>query len=126
MPIVYLRSPSKRQCYLITAKHSKGKYNTDISQNAQYLALFRTPSDRKQIGMIGERTFDKNRVHFINAHSLQRDQKTFRYLFLDNKSATPADKQILADLFGECYAYHFGVNNGDDVEHTRLETKDAG
>ena len=38
----------------------KGKYNTDISRNAQYLALFRSPSDRKQIGIIGERMFDKN------------------------------------------------------------------
>ena len=45
----------------------KGKYNTDISRNAQYLALFRSPSDRKQIGIIGERMFDKNRVHFMNA-----------------------------------------------------------
>ena len=43
----------------------KGKYNTDISRNAQYLALFRSPSDRKQIGIIGERMFDKNRVHFM-------------------------------------------------------------
>ena len=39
----------------------KGKYNTDISRNAQYLALFRSPSDRKQIGIVGERMFDKNR-----------------------------------------------------------------
>ena len=46
----------------------KGRYNTDISRNAQYLALFRSPSDRKQIGNIGERTFDKNRVHFMNAY----------------------------------------------------------
>ena len=68
---------------------------------------------------------NKNGVHFINAHSLQRDQKTFGYLFLDNKSATPADKQIHADLFGECYAYHFGENNSDDVKHTRVETKHA-
>ena len=35
----------------------KGKYNTDISRNAQCLALFRSPSDRKQIGIIGERMF---------------------------------------------------------------------
>ena len=33
----------------------KGKYNTDISRNAQYLALFRSPSDRKQIGIIDEK-----------------------------------------------------------------------
>ena len=43
----------------------KRKYNTDISRNPQYLALFRSPCDRKQIGIIGERMFDKNRVHFI-------------------------------------------------------------
>ena len=55
----------------------KGKYNTDISRNAQYLALFRSPSDRKQIGIIAERMF---------------------------MPGTPPDNQILADLFGECYA----------------------
>ena len=37
----------------------KGKYNTDISRNAQYLALFRSPSDRKQIGIIEERMSDE-------------------------------------------------------------------
>ena len=31
--------------------------------------------------------------------------------------------QILADLFGECYAYHFGVNS---TEPTRVETKPVG
>ena len=43
-------------------------------RNAQYLTLFRSPSDRKQIGIIGERMFDKNRVHFItvNARRLVR------------------------------------------------------
>ena len=39
----------------------KGKFNTDISRNAQYMALFRSPSDRKQIGIVAERMFDKNR-----------------------------------------------------------------
>ena len=37
----------------------EGKYNIDISRNAEYLALFRSPSDRKQIGIIGERMFDR-------------------------------------------------------------------
>ena len=40
---------------LLQNRFPKGKYNTDISRNAQYLALFRSPSDRKQIGIIGER-----------------------------------------------------------------------
>ena len=97
----------------------KGKYNTDISRNAQYLALFRSPSDRKQIGIIGERMFDKNIVHFMNAY-YKETEKPFGYLLVDNKPDTPADKQILADLFGECYVYHFGVNS---TEPTRVQTK---
>ena len=100
----------------------KGKYNTDISRNAQYLALFRSPSDRKQIGIIGERMFDKNRVHFMNAY-YKETEKPFGYLLVDNKPGTPADNQILADLFGECYVYHFGVNS---TKPTRVETKPVG
>ena len=96
----------------------KGKYNTDISRNAQYLALFRSPSDWKQIGIM----FDKNRVHFMNAY-YKETEKPFGYLLVDNKPDTPADKQILADLFGECYVYHFGVNT---TESTCVETKPAG
>ena len=62
--------------------------NTDISQNAQYLALFRSPSDRKQIGIIGERMFDKNRVHFMNA-KYKETEKPYGYLLVDNKPGTP-------------------------------------
>ena len=45
---------------------------------------------------------------------------------MDNKPHTPVDKQILADLFGECYAYHFGVNNTGGAEPTCVETMLAG
>ena len=86
----------------------KGKYNTDISRNAQYLALFRSPSDRKQIGIIGERMFDKNRVHFMNAY-YKGTEKPYGYLLVDSKPGTPPDNQILADLFGKCRAYQLGV-----------------
>ena len=100
----------------------KGKYNTDISRNSQYLALFRSPSDRKQIGIIAERMFDKNRVHFMNAY-YKETEKPYGYLLVDNKPGTPPANQILADLFGECYAYHFGVNS---AEPTRVETNPVG
>ena len=100
----------------------KGKYNTDISRNAQYLALFRSPSDQKQIGIIAERMFDKNRVHFMNAY-YKETEKPYGYLLVDNKPDTPADQQIFADLFGECYAYHLGVSS---TEPTRVETKPVG
>ena len=66
-----------------------------------------------------------NRVHFINAY-YKETEKPFGYLLVDNKPHTPADQQILADLFGECYAYHFCVNNTDGVEPTCVETMPAG
>ena len=51
---------------------SKRKFNTDISRNAQYMALFRSPRDRKQIGIIAERMFDKNRQRFMSAYYQKR------------------------------------------------------
>ena len=63
--------------------------------------------------------FVKNRVHFMNAY-YKETEKPFGYLLVDNKPDTPADQQILADLFGECYVYHFGVNS---TEPTRVENQ---
>ena len=108
--------------FLLQNMFPKGKYNTDISRNAQYLALFRSPSDRKQIGIIGERMFHKNRVYFMKAY-YKETKKPFGYLLVGNKPDTLPDKQILADLFGKCYVYHFGVNSTDS---TCVETKPAG
>ena len=66
--------------------------------------------------------FDKNRVHFMNAY-YKETEKPFGYLLVDNKPDTPTDKQILVDLFGECYVYHFGANS---TESTCVETMPAG
>ncbi len=71
----------------------KGKYNTDISRNAQYMALFRSPSDRKQIGIIGERMFDKNRDRFMSAY-YKETEKPYGYLLVDNKPDTPVNKPM--------------------------------
>ena len=84
----------------------KGKFNTDISRNAQYLALFRSPSDRKQIGIVGERMFDKNRDQFMSAYH-RETEKPFGYILVDNKPDTSADKQVLGDIFGSCHVYVF-------------------
>ena len=82
-----------------------------------------SPSDRKQIEIIGERMFNKNRVHFMNAY-YKEPEKPFGYSLVDNKPNTPLDKQVLTDLFGDCYVYHFGVNSTDDV--SAVETQAAG
>ena len=60
----------------------QGKFHTDISRNAhkiKYMVLFRSPSDRKQIGIIAERMFDKNRTTFVSA--LQKKPKSLMGIF---------------------------------------------
>ena len=90
----------------------KGKYNTDISpRNAQYIIVFGSPSDRKQIGIVAERVFDKNRNVFMEAYN-KITSVPYRYVVIDNKPGTSADRQVLTDIFGSCQAYPF-INSVD-------------
>ena len=82
----------------------KGKYNTDISRNAQYLVLFRSPSDRKQMDIMAERTFAKDRPKFMSAY-MKETEKPYGYIILDNHPKTASEKQVIAYVFGNCYTY---------------------
>ena len=76
----------------------RGKYNTDISRNAQYLALFRSPSHRKQIGIIGKRMFDKNRVHFMNAYYKETANRLDTCWWITNLAHQPITKLLQTNL----------------------------
>ena len=93
----------------------KGKFNTDISRNAQYMALFRSPSDRKQIGIVAERMFDKNRQRFMTAY-YHETERPYGYIFVDNKPDTAANKQVLSDIFGSCHRYPTINSSAKSVE----------
>ena len=82
----------------------KGKFNTDTSKNAQYMVLFRSPSDRKQIDIIAERIFAKDRPNFMSAYA-KETERPYGYLLIDNQHKTPAEKQVLANVFENCQAY---------------------
>ena len=82
----------------------KGKFNTNISRNALYKVLFRSPGDRKQIDILVEQTFAKDRPNFMKAYT-KETEKPFGYIILDNHPRTTSDKQVVADVFGDCYAY---------------------
>ena len=82
----------------------KGKYNTDISRNALYKVLFRSPGDRKQIDIMAEQTFAKDRPRFMKAYT-QETEKPYGYIVLDNHPRTTSDKQVVADVFDDCKSY---------------------
>ena len=79
----------------------KGKYNTDISRNAQYLVLFRSPSDRKQINTIADRIFAENRFKFMQVYS-EATSVPYGYVLIDNHPRTDPENQVVTDVFGTC------------------------
>ena len=82
----------------------KGKYNTDISRNAQYLVLFHSPSDRKQMDIMAERTFAKDRPKFMSVYA-KETEKPYGYILVDNQPKTTSENQVVANVFGKCKSY---------------------
>ena len=89
---------------LVQNMFPKGKFNTDITRNAQYITLFCSPTDRKQIDMVAERIFAKDRPNFMRAYA-KETERPYWYLLIDNHPKTPAEKQVLANVFENCQAY---------------------
>ena len=87
----------------------KGKYNTDISRNAQYLVLFRSPSDRKQINTIAERIFAENRFKFMQIYS-KATSVPYGYVLIDNHPRTDPENQVVTDVFGICRRHPLETN----------------
>ena len=65
----------------------KGKFNTDISRNAQYMVLFKSPADRKQIEIISQRIFPKEQNKFMCIYNKETD-KQHGYILVDNTPST--------------------------------------
>ena len=68
------------------------------------MILFRRPSDRKQIDMIAERIFAKDKSNFMSAYA-KETERPYGYLLIDNQPKTPAETQVLANVFENCQAY---------------------
>ena len=82
----------------------KGKYNTDISRNATYKVLFRSPGDRKQIDIMAEQTFAKDRPRFMQAYHRETAQP-YGYIVVDNHPRTTSEHQVVGNVLGDCYTY---------------------
>ena len=104
----------------------KETFNTDISRNAQYMVLFRSPSDRKQIDIRAERIFAKDRLNFMSAYG-RVTAKPYGYVLVDNQpKTTTTDKQVVSDVFGHCQSYpHIttGTHSAPEVTQGTPETE---
>ena len=90
----------------------KGKYNTSISRNAQYMALYRCPADRWQIGIDADRIFDKYKPAFLEIIYNNITSKPYSYAIVDNKADTPSRRQVITEVFVNCVSYNIsGVDS---------------
>ena len=96
----------------------KGKYNTDISRNATYKVLFRSPGDRKQIDIMAEQTFAKARPRFMQAYHQETD-RPYGYIVVDNHPRTTSEHQVVGNVFGDCYTYPHITASHPRVEFPR-------
>ncbi len=92
----------------------KGKYNTDISRNAQYIALWKCPSDRKQVGMLAERIFEKRRSEFMTVYN-HVTAEAYQYVLVDCKPDTATNRQLVSDVFGTCKSFPNIMETGPPV-----------
>ena len=97
----------------------KGKYNTDISRNATYKVLFRSPGDRKQIDIMAEQTFAKDRPRFMQAYKRETVQP-YGYIVVDNHPRTTSERQVVANVLGDCYTYPH-ITSTSPPSQTRVE-----
>ena len=61
------------------------------------MALFRSASDRKQIGIIAEREFKKNRPQFISTY-IQETGRAFGYILVDNQPDKKSLSALVVDI----------------------------
>ena len=102
----------------------KGKYNTDISRNASYDVLFRSPADRKQIDIVAERTFAKDRGNFMKAYTKETDNP-FGYIVVDNRPQMRSENQVMANVIEGCYTYPNITKRESQTVQTKESTAEA-
>ena len=59
---------------------------------------------------MADRIFEKNKPAFMEIYN-DITSKPYSYVVVDNKADTPARRQIIADIFGNCVPYNI---TGDD------------
>ena len=81
-----------------------GKFNTDIARNTQYIVMFRSPSDRKQVDILADRSFAKHRPKFMDVYE-RETEKPYGYVLIDNQPGTVKEQQVVCDILGGCHSY---------------------
>ena len=68
------------------------------------MVFFKCPADRRQISIVAERIFDKQKPLFMEIYN-EITVKPYSYVLIDNKADTAVHRQIISGVFGTCVSY---------------------
>ena len=69
------------------------------------MALFRCPADRRQLGIVADRFFDKNKPTFMEIYN-NIASKPYSYVIVNNKADTSSSRQVMTEVFRNCVSYN--------------------
>ena len=82
----------------------KGKFNTDIAHNTQYIVMFRSPTDREQVDILADCSFAKHRPNFMDVYE-RETEKPYGYVLIDSQPGTAKEQQVVCDILEGCHSY---------------------
>lgn len=75
-----------------------GKEGKSLRLNCHYLVLFKSPSDRQQIGTLARQMHPKNSHYIVEAYD-DATRGPYSYLFLDHKPETDDRLRVRTNIF---------------------------
>ena len=93
--------------YLTQNLFHQGKCARDISLNAKYIVLFKSPRDRSQIRHLAQQVFPED-TRFVREAFAHATAQPHTYLFFDLSQGTPDELRFRANIFPDDlrnYAY---------------------
>lgn len=93
--------------YLTQNLFHQGKFSRDISLNAKYIVLFKSPRDRSQIRHLAQQVYPED-TRFVQEAYKHATALPHTYLFLDLSQSTPDELRFRACIFPDDpqhYAY---------------------
>ena len=75
------------------------------------MVFIKGPADRRQIGIMTERIFDKQKSLLMEIYN-EITAKPYSYVLIDKTADTAFHRQIISGVFGTCVSYALGVGTG--------------
>lgn len=98
-----------------------GKHQRTINLNSQYIILFKSPRDLRQINVFANQIMPKNEGFFMSAYKKAVLQRLYSYLIVDLHPLTPNSLRLKSNIFQPYYSVWVPVNYEEYEEEETIK-----